>query len=325
MGVQKMRRREFIAALGGMVAWPLAAHAQQRAAMRQIGVVANEEWPPLEGLRQGLHELGYIEGKNIHIEYRFAEGRAERYSAHAAELVSMPVDLIVAQGTPASLAARKATSAIPIVMSAGDPVAAGIVTNLGRPGGNVTGVSTQGAEMEAKRVQLLKELLPNLTRIAVLSNPANPYCVLAVQDAKRGAAALGVQLDVVSASKPSDLKSAFAAITQARPEATIVIADAVLAGERKQISQFMLAQRLPSMYTYREYVEEGGLISYSTSYFELFRREAVFIDKIFKGAKPGDIPVEQPTKFELLINLKTAKTIGVAVPTALLVRAEVIE
>jgi putative ABC transport system substrate-binding protein len=316
-------RRQLITLLGGTAAaWPLAARAQQGERMRRIGIVANEEWPPLEGLRQGLRELGYIDGKNIHIEYRFAEGRAERYSALVAELVAMPVDLIVTQGTPASLAARKATSSIPIVMSAGDPVAAGLVTNLSRPGRNLTGVSTQGAEMEAKRVELLKELLPSLTRIVVLSNPTNPYCVLAVRDAKRGAAALRIQLDVVNASEPSDLDSAFAAIARARPGATIVIADAVLAGQRDQIAGFMLAQRLPSMYTYREYVDSGGLVSYSTSYFELFRREAVFIDKIFKGVKPGDIPIEQPTKFELLINLKTAKALGLTVPPTLLARAD---
>ena len=249
-----MRRREFIALVGGAVAWPLAARAQQPERMRRIGVIANEEWPPLEGLRQGLRELGYVEGKNIRIEYRFAEGRAERYSAFAAELVGFQVDLIVSQGTPASLAARKATSSIPIVMSAGDPVAAGVVTSLHRPGGNVTGVSTQGAEMEGKRLGLLKELLPSLSRVAVLSNPANPYCVIAVQDARRAATALGLQLDVVDASKPSDLNSALPAMVRGRPDAALVNADAVLAGQGVPIAEFMLAQRLPSIYTYREYV-----------------------------------------------------------------------
>jgi putative ABC transport system substrate-binding protein len=322
-----MQRREFITLLGAAAAaWPLAARGQQAERIRRIGVIANEEWPPLEGLRQGLRELGYVDGKNIRIEYRFAEGRAERYSAFAAELVGLQVDVIVSQGTPASLAARKATSSIPIVMSAGDPVDAGLVTSLHRPGENVTGVSTQGTEMEAKRLGLLKELLPSLSRVAVLSNPENPYCVVAVKDARRGATALGLQLDVVDASKPSDLNSALSAMIRVRPDATLVIADAILAGLRVPIAEFMLAQRLPSMYTYREYVVSGGLISYSTSYFELFRREAFFIDKIFKGAKPGDFPVEQPTKFELLLNLKTAKAIGLDVPATVLARAdEVIE
>jgi putative ABC transport system substrate-binding protein len=322
-----MRRRDFIKAIGGTaVAWPLAAHAQQPGGMRRIGLLANEPWPPIEGLRQGLRELGYVEGKNLHIEYRFAEGRAERYLDFATEFVRLQVDVIVSQGTPATLAARKATSSIPIVMSVGDPVGAGVVSSLSRPGGNVTGVSTQGAEMEAKRLELLKELLPNLSRVAILSNPENPYCVIAVKDAQQGAATLRVQLDVVNASKPSEMSSAFFAITRSRPDALLVIADAVLAGQRIQIAEFALAQRLPSIYTYREYVDSGGLISYSTSYFELFRREAVFIDKIFKGAKPGDLPVEQPTKFELVINLKTAKTIGLTVPPTLLARAdEVIE
>ncbi len=322
-----MRRREFIALVGGAaVTWPLAVRAQQPERMRRVGVLANEEWPPLEGLRQGLRELGYIEGKNIRFEYRFAEGHVEKYAAFAAELVGIQVDVIVSQGTPATLAARKATSSIPIVMSVGDPVGAGVVTNLARPGGNVTGVSTQGAEGEGKRLELLKELVPSLSRVAVLSNPANPYCVISVQQARRGATALRLQLDVVDASEPDELKSALLKMTHSRPDAALVIADGVLAGQRVHIAEFMLAHRLPSIYTYREHVVSGGLISYSTSYFDLFRREGLFIDKIFKGAKPGDLPVEQPTKFELLVNLKTAKALGLMIPPTLLARAdEVIE
>jgi putative tryptophan/tyrosine transport system substrate-binding protein len=322
-----MRRRTFITLLGGAAAsWPLVARGQQAERVRRIGVLANEPWPPLDGLRQGLRELGYVEGKNIHIEYRFAEGRVERYAAFAVELVGLQVDVIVSQGTPATLSARKATSSIPIVMSVGDPVGAGVVADLARPGGNVTGLSTQGAEGEGKRLELLKELLPSLSRVAVLSNPANPYCVIAVQQARRGATALRLQLDVLDASEPGELDPALLKMIRSRPDAALVIADAVLAGQRVHIAEFMLARRLPSIYTYREHVVSGGLISYSTSYFDLFRREALFIDKIFKGAKPGDLPVEQPTKFELLINLKTAKVLGITIPPTLLARAdEVIE
>jgi putative ABC transport system substrate-binding protein len=322
-----MTRREFITLLGSAaVAWPLAARAQQADRVRRIGVLANEPWPPLDGLRQGLREMGYVEGKNIRFEYRFARDHIERFSALAAELVGLQVDVIVAQGTPATLAARKATSSIPIVMSAGDPVGAGLVANLARPGGNVTGLSTQGAEMEEKRLELLKDLLPSLSRVAVLSNPANPACVISVDSARRGATALRLQLDVVDASEPGNLDSAFLAMTRTRPDAALVIADAFLAAQRVPIAEFMLAQRLPAIYTYREHVDSGGLISYSTSYFDLFRREAPFIDKIFKGANPGDLPIEQPTKFELIINAKTAKALGLEVPPSLIARAdEVIE
>jgi putative ABC transport system substrate-binding protein len=294
--------------------------------MRRIGVLVNEPWPPLEGLRQGLRELGYAEGGNLHIEYRFAEGAAGRFSALATELVSLPVDVIVTWGTPATLAARKATSSIPIIMSAGDPVGAGLVASLARPGGNVTGLSSQTAEGEGKRLELLKELLPNLSRVAVLSNPTNPYCIIAVQYARRAAAALGLALDVADASAVSDLDAAFRAISGARSGAALVIADPFLAGERTLVAKLMLENRLPSIYTYHEHVVAGGLMAYSTNYYDIFRREAAFIDKIFKGAKPGDLPVEQPTKFELVINLKTAKALGLNVPLTLQVAPnEVIE
>jgi putative ABC transport system substrate-binding protein len=214
-----VKRRDFIALGGAAAAWPLAARAQQPDRMRRVGVLANEPWAPLDGLRQGLRELGYVEGKNIHFEYRFAEDHIERFSALAAELVGLQVDVIVAQGTPATLAAHKATSSIPIVMSAADPVGASLVASLARPGGNVTGLSTQGAEMEEKRLELLKDLLPSLSRVAVLSNPANPACVIAVESARRGATALHLQLDVVDASEPGDLDSAFLAMTRTHPDA----------------------------------------------------------------------------------------------------------
>ena len=231
-----MRRREFITFLGGAaVAGPLSSRAGTSAPVRRIGVLANEPWPALEGLHVGLDELGYGEGADLLIEYRFAEGAAERFYGLAAELVGRPVDVIVTCGTPATLAALKATSSIPIVMSAGDPVGAGIVASLARPGGNVTGLSSQTAGGEEKRLELLKELRPNLLRVAVLSNPTNPYCVIAVQHARPAAAALGLSLDVAEVSAVSELDAAFRAISQRRPDAALVIADPFLAHERADV------------------------------------------------------------------------------------------
>ena len=317
-----MRRREFITFLGGAaVAGPLSSRAGTSAPVRRIGVLANEPWPALEGLHVGLDELGYGEGADFLIEYRFAEGDAGRFPGLAAELVRLSVDVIVAWGTPGTLAALKATSSIPIVMSAGDPVGAGLVASLARSGGNVTGLSSQTAGGEEKRLELLKELRPNLSRVAVLSNSTNPYCVIAVEHARRGAAALGLSLDVAEVSAVSELDAAFRAISQRRPDAALVIADPFLAHERALLAKLMVEHRLPSVSAYHECAVAGGLMAYMTSYYDIFRREATFIDKIFKGAKPGDLPVEQATKFELVINLKTAKALGLDVPPSLLVRA----
>ena len=224
-------------------------------------------------------------------------------------------------GTPATLAALKATSSIPILVSAGDPIGAGLVASLARPGGNVTGLSSQTAGGEEKRLELLKELRPNLSRVAVLSNPTNPYCVIAVRHARRGAAALGLSLDVAEVSAVSELDAAFRAIGQKSPDAALVIADPVLAHERALVAKLLVEHRLPSISAYHECAVAGGLMAYVTSYYDIFCREATFIHKIFKGAKPGDLPVEQPTKFELVINLKTAKAIGLDVPPSLLARA----
>ena len=256
----------------------------------------------------------------------FAQGRAERFPALASELVNLPVDAIVAWGTPASLAAHKATSTIPIVMSSGDPVGAGIVDGLARPGGNVTGLSVQMAEQEGKRLEFLKKLLPSFSRVAVLSNPSNPYCTIAVREARLGAAALGMQFDVLDTSDSPSLDDAFLMLTRTRPDAVLVVADPFLAGQRARIAEQMIKMRLPSIYSYHEHVVAGGLMTYTTNYYDVFRREGLFIDKIFKGAKPGDLPVEQPTKFDLVINLKTAKALGLEIPPLLLALAdEVIE
>ena len=320
-------RREFIKLVGGaLVAWPGAALAQTPGRIWKIGVLANESWPPLEGLRDGLRDLGYVEGKTHLFVYRFAQGNAERFPALASELVNLPVDVIVSWGTPASLAAHKATDTIPIVMSAGDPIGAGLVAGLARPGGNITGMSVQMAEQEGKRLELLKKLLPSFSRVAVLSNPSNPYCAIAVGEARRGATALNLQFELLEASDARSLEAAFLTLSRIRPDAVLVVADPFLAGERVRIADEMIKNKLPSIYSYHEHVRAGGLMTYTTNYYDVFRRQGLFIDKIFKGAKPGDLPVQQPTKFDLMLNLKTAKALDLAIPPSLLARAdEVIE
>jgi len=322
-----MRRRDFITLLSGaIVTWPSAALAQTPGRLWKIGVLANESWPPLEGLRDGLRDLGYVEGKTHLFVYRFAQGNAERFPALASELVSLPVDLIVSWGTPASLAAHKATDTIPIVMSAGDPIGAGLVAGLARPGGNITGMSVQMAEQEGKRLELLKKLLPSFSRVAVLSNPSNPYCAIAVAEARSGATALNLQFDLIETSDARSLDAAFLTLSRTRPDAVLVVADPFLAGERVRIADEMIKNKLPSIYSYHEHVRAGGLMTYTTNYYDVFRRQGLFIDKIFKGAKPGDLPVQQPTKFDLMLNLKTAKALDLAIPPALLALAdEVIE
>jgi ABC-type uncharacterized transport system substrate-binding protein len=321
-----MKRREFIIFVGGAVIYPRTLVAQEKKKLQSIGILANEAWPPLQGLRNELRELGYIGGQNLNIIYRFAEGQADRYPALAAELVQMPVDVIVTWGTPASLAAKDATSDIPIIMTSGDPVAVGLVPGLSHPRGNVTGFSTQAADLEGKRLELIGELLGHFTRVVVLSNPSNPYCIVAVESARLAAAALRVEIDVVEIAKESDLDDAFLKVRSTRPDAILIVADPLLANLQPKIAEFLIQNRLPSIYTYREQVLAGGLVSYATNYYELFRRAATVADKILKGAKPSNLPVEQPTKFELVINLKTAKTLGLTVPPTLLARAdEVIE
>jgi len=308
-----MRRRDFITLLSGaIVTWPSAALAQTPGRLWKIGVLANESWPPLEGLRDGLRDLGYVEGKTHLFVYRFAQGNAERFPALASELVSLPVDLIVSWGTPASLAAHKATDTIPIVMSAGDPIGAGIVAGLARPGGNITGMSVQMAEQEGKRLELLKKLLPSFSRVAVLSNPSNPYCAIAVAEARSGATALNLQFDLIETSDARSLDAAFLTLSRTRPDAVLVVADPFLAGERVRIADEMIKNKLPSIYSYHEHVRAGGLMTYTTNYYDVFRRQG--------------LPVQQPTKFDLMLNLKTAKALDLAIPPALLALAdEVIE
>ena len=319
-----MKRREFIGLLGGAAAWPLTARAQQAVGkIVTIGVLAIEPWPPIDTFRQALNNIGYIEGKNVRFEYRYVEGYNERLPELANDLADLNVDVIVTWGTDAVLAAKQATTTIPIVMGAiGDPLGSGIVTNLARPGGNVTGSSSRAAELESKRLELLKEAVPGLSRVAILFNPTNHYMPLALQSARKGAQMLHVSLAIYEVRDTTTLDAAFVTLTKDRPDALMVPADTFLVSQRSRIAQFAIENKLPSVYTFREYIEAGGLIAYTPNYHDLFRRAASYVDKILKGAKPGELPIGQPTKFQLVINLKTAKALGLVIPRALLVGAD---
>ncbi|MGA7163271.1 MAG: ABC transporter substrate-binding protein [Pseudolabrys sp.] len=315
-----MKRREFISLVGAAAAWPLAARAQQVEKTPQIGYlgVSSPSLEPhyVEAFRQKLRELGHVEGKNIAIEYRWAEGQDDRLPNLASELVRLKPDVIVTTGTPGAVAAMQATKTIPIVMaSSADPVGSGLVASLARPGGNVTGFTILGPELEGKRLELLKQAVPGLSRLAVLWNPNNPGVVPYFETVKNAGRALQILLDpVVEVRRSDELDNAFTAIASARPHALVVIADRFLLSHRKQIVEFAAVKRLPTMYPYREYVDAGGLMSYAPSNIELFLGTAIYVDKILKGAKPGDLPIQEPTKFELVINLKTAKALGLDVP-----------
>jgi len=278
----------------------------------------------VEAFRQGLRELGWVEGQNIIIDYRFAEGRLDRLPDLADELVRLKVDVIVAGPTPPAVAARNATRTIPIVMTnAAEPVELGLVTSLARPRGNVTGLAwSVNLEIIGKGIEMLKETVPKVRRVAVLANPANPGNVLAVRDVKAAARSSGVQLQILEARGPGDLDGVFAAMAKERVEALLVLADSMLTLHRARIADFAAKNRLPSMHGLREEVEAGGLMSYGPTLVANFRRAATYVDKILKGAKPADLPIEQPTTFELVINLKTAKALGLTVPQSLLVRAD---
>lgn len=323
-----MRRREFIALLGGAVAiWPLRARAQQAGKIYRIGILealpAERNAANLDGLRKGLRDLGYVEGRNLVIEYRSADGRAERFPDLASELVRLKVDLIVTRGTPATKAAQNATGTIPVVMATmGGPGA--LVASFARPAGNITGVITFSTELSAKRVELLKELVPSLSRVALLHNMGNPAVPPEWEETKTAARALGLQAELLDVRSQSDLGSALERAQHV--DALVIGADGLTQMYQQTILDFVARNRLPAVYPAREFVEAGGLIAYAVNYPDLYFRLAIFVDKIFKGAKPGELPVEQPTKFELVINSKTAKVLGLEVPPTLLARAdEVIE
>jgi putative ABC transport system substrate-binding protein len=278
----------------------------------------------VEAFRQKLRELGHVEGENIAIEYRWAEGQDDRLPNLATQLVRLKPDVIVTTGTPGTQAAMQATKTIPIVMaSSGDPVGVGLVASLARPGGNVTGFTILGPELEGKRLEFLKQAVPELSRVAVLWNPSNPAVVFYFETIMNAGRALRISLDpVTEVRRAEELDNAFSAIASARPQALAVLVDRSLLAHRKRIVEFAAAKRLPVMYPYREYVDAGGLMSYAPSNIELFRGAATYVDKILKGAKPGDLPVQEPTKFELIVNLKNAKAIGIDVSTSLLLRAD---
>ena len=329
-----MKRREFITLIGGAaaasIAWPLAAIAQQSGKLRTIGFLGPNtrsgasDW--VAALAQRLRELGWIEGRTVTIEYRWAEGSEERLAEIAAEFVRLKVDVIVTSGTPAVMASKQATSVIPIVFAtAGDPVGSGLVASLARPGGNVTGLATLVADLAGKRLELLREIVPGLGRLAIMGNASNPFTVLELDEVQAAAGTLGLEVVTLEIRRAQDIAPAFEAL-KSRVDALYVCTDALANTNRIRISTSALGVRLPTMHGSRDYVEAGGLMSYGPNYPDLFRRSGDYVDKILHGAKPGDIPVEQPTKYELVLNLTTAKALGLTVPPSLLARAdEVIE
>jgi ABC-type uncharacterized transport system substrate-binding protein len=328
-----VRRREFIALVCGAIWCPTAVRAQQQTGkVPRVGYLrltsASDRPRLLDTFRQGLRELRWIEGQNIVIDYRFAEDRLDRLSDLAAELVRLKVDVIVSAGTQGVTAAKNATETIPIVMiGVRDPVGTGLIASLARPGGNVTGVSgSAGLEIVAKQLELLKETIPKIRRVAILSNPGNAYHQLAIREVNVAARSLGVQLQVLEARGPNEFDGAFAAMVKERVGALVVLSDIIFNNHQTRLADLATRSRLPTAYGVRESVEAGGLMSYGPSFLDFYHRSAAYVDKILKGDKPADLPVEQPTKFELVINLKTARAIGVTVPPALLARAdEVIE
>ena len=328
------RRKLLIAFGAGSLAAPLGAFAQQQAKVRRIGFLAvrfrsTPSNPEVyyDAFVQGMRELGYAEGKNLVIEWRFADGKVERLPDLAAELVRANVELIVTHGTQATQAAQRATSKIPIVTAAvGDPVGTGFAASLARPGGNITGLSSMTADLTAKQIEFLMTIMPKLSRVAFLVNSTNPASADYVKSAETIARQSGLKVVTLEARNPGEIERAFAAMTQARVEAVIVAADAFFLGQRRQLAELTLKNRLPSMFYYREDTLAGGLISYGQNLADHYRRAATYVDKILKGAKPGELPFEQPTRIHLAINRKTAKVLGLTVSKELLFRAdEVIE
>jgi putative ABC transport system substrate-binding protein len=321
-----MDRRAFIGGVaGGLLVVPLVARAQQVGKVYRIGILeaipAAQNSANLLALRKGLRDLGYVEGRNLIIEYRSADGRAERFPELASELVNLKVDLIVTRGTPAAKATKNATSTIPVVMATmGDPRS--IVASFAHPGGNITGVTTFSTELTAKRIELLRELVPNFSRVALLHNMGNPAAPPEWEEIKTATRSLGLQAELLDVRSQGDLGPAFDLAVRKHVDALIIGADGFTQMHQRVIVDSVARNRLPAAYPAREFVEAGGLIAYAVNYPDLYFRLASFADKVFKGAKPGELPVEQPTKFELVINLKTAKALGLTIPQSLLVRAD---
>ncbi len=325
-----MDRRRFLSTtVAGILAAPLGAEAQDAGKVARIGrLEQGSRSTPDEAFRQGLRELGYVEGQNIVIEYRYADEKAERLPDLAAELVNLKVNVIVSGGTLAPLAAKQATSTIPIVLAAaGDPVGTGLVTNLAKPGGNVTGLSNLSRDLTAKRLQLLKEIVPRLSRVAVLWNAANIVAALHIPEIEAAARTLGLQVQSLEVRGPDDFENALLerrllAALRGGGAALFLVDDPLVMRYRMPIADFAVRNRLPATAIYKNFAEAGGLMTFGASLADLYRRAAIYVDKILKGAKPGDLPIEQPTKFEFVINLKTAKALGLTIPPSLLLRAD---
>jgi putative ABC transport system substrate-binding protein len=322
----RTNRALILAVALSLLAAPFAADAQQATKVPRIGVLtlSTASWAPnAEGFRQGLRELGWVEGQNIVIEHRDAAGRADMLPTLAGELVRLKVDVIVTQSNVAALAATHATQTIPIVMAiAGDPVKAGLVGSLARPGGNVTGLTLMQTELSGKRLELLKEVAPNIALVAVIWNPTDPPAAGMLRETEAAARTLGLKLHAIEARSSADLDTAFKAVAAVRPGAFFTLPGSLFLNNMTRIIEFASRRSLPGVFPTREFAETGGLLSYAPSLGASWRRAAGFVDKILKGAKPGDLPVEQPTKFELVINLKTAKVLGLTIPQSILVRAD---
>ena len=326
-----MKRRQFLTLFGAAIgSWPHVAQAQGTR-VHKIGFLGNST-PALEvnlidAFRQGLTERGYIEGRDIVLEYRWADGVYARFPMLISELLTSNADVIVTAGTPASLAIKKATQSVPVVMIAvGDPVGTGLVSSLARPGGNLTGLSSIAPDLEGKRLELLREILPSISRVAMFINSLNPFHLGSVEQARDAAKALGISLQLLDVRMSEDIDGAFAEIRKDRPEAILVLAGRIFLHNRMRLMKFAVEQGLPNVNAYHELVQAGGLISFGPSYEDMHRRAATYVDKILKGTKPSELPIEQPTKFTLALNLKAAKVLGLVFPTILLARAdEIIE
>jgi putative ABC transport system substrate-binding protein len=321
-----MKRRKFLACLGAAAAAPALrpprARAQQR--MPRVGLIGNSLLPPIEALRAKLRELGYVEAETFILEARFAHGRDDRYPGFAAELATLPVDVMIAWGTPAALAAKRATTTIPILFVAGDAVNTGIVSSLSRPERNITGFVAVNAEIEAKRVELLKEILPQASRIAVLSNALNPLNQVNLETARRAGRALSVAIEEFAIRSHADIPSTLGRLVDSRPDGVIIGSDITLVGGREHIVATLNAQRIPAVYPFREYVGVGGLVIYGANISHLFQQAAVYVDRLLKGETPDSLPIQQATAFEMIVNLKTAEKLGLVLSPLVLARADLV-
>jgi putative ABC transport system substrate-binding protein len=323
---QRIQNRKWLGLFAIVVALTVCgarAEAQQPTKIPRIGVLSGPTDPGVEAFRQGLRELGYVEGKNVTIEHRSAEGKLDRLPGLAADLVRLKVDVIVASSNPATIALKKATQTIPIVMAiVGDPVGAGFIASLARPGGNITGLANIAEDLSGKRLELLKEINPKITRVAVFWNPTIPTHTVLWKETQAAATVLGIKVFSLDIRGPDGIESAFGTMTREHAEALIVLPEPISFTNRKQIVDLAAKNRLPAMYPWNEFVDSGGLMAYAPNRDDLWRRSATYVDKILKGTKPADLPVEQPTKFELVINQKTAKQIGLTIPQSVLYRAD---